>query len=92
MASIAWRSLAWGPGHTRGDSIAYLPKEKILFTGDLCVNFAGNNIADPDADPDNWLRVLDDLTQKDVRIPDPRPRRQRDDRELCAGSAPTWRI
>ncbi len=57
-----------GPGHTRGDSIAYLPKEKILFTGDLCVNFAGNNIADPDADPDNWLRVLDDLTQKDVRI------------------------
>ena len=57
-----------GPGHTRGDAIAYLPKEKVLFTGDLCVNFAGNNIADPDADPDNWLRVLDDLTQKDVRI------------------------
>jgi len=55
-----------GPGHTIGDSIAYLPKEKILFTGDLCVNFAGNNIADPDADPDNWLRVLDDLVQKDV--------------------------
>ena len=57
-----------GPGHTLGDSIAYLPKEKILFTGDLCVNFAGNNIADPDADPDNWLRVLDDLSQKDVGI------------------------
>jgi cyclase len=57
-----------GPGHTIGDSIAYLPKEKILFTGDLCVNFAGNNIADPDADPDNWLRVLDDLIQKDVTV------------------------
>jgi glyoxylase-like metal-dependent hydrolase (beta-lactamase superfamily II) len=57
-----------GPGHTRGDSIAYLPKERILFTGDLCVNKAGNNIADPDADPDNWLRVLDDLAQKDVGI------------------------
>src|SRR6266849_4681129 len=42
-----------GPGHTRCDSIAYLPKEKILFTGDLCVNFAGNNIADRNADPDN---------------------------------------
>ena len=37
-----------GPGHTLGDAIAYLPKEKILFTGDLCVNFAGNNIADRD--------------------------------------------
>src|SRR5260370_2413255 len=57
-----------GPGHTRRDPIAYLPKEKILFTGDLCVNFAGNNIADPDADPDNWLRVLDDLSQKDVGV------------------------
>ena len=57
-----------GPGHTRGDAIAYLPKERILFTGDLCVNKAGNNIADPDADPDNWLRVLDDLAQRDVGI------------------------
>jgi cyclase len=57
-----------GPGHTIGDSIAYLPKEKILFTGDLCVNFAGNNIADPDADPDHWLRALDDLIQKDVTV------------------------
>lgn len=57
-----------GPGHTIGDSIAYLPKEKILFTGDLCVNFAGNNIADPDANPDNWLRALDALIQKDVGV------------------------
>jgi glyoxylase-like metal-dependent hydrolase (beta-lactamase superfamily II) len=57
-----------GPGHTRGDAVAYLPKERILFTGDLCVNFAGQNMADPDADPDNWLRVLDDLAQKDVAI------------------------
>ena len=57
-----------GPGHTRGDAVAYLPKERILFTGDLCVNFAGNNVADVDADPDNWVRVLDDLAQKDVAI------------------------
>lgn len=55
-----------GPGHTRGDAVAYLPKEKILFTGDLCVNFAGNNVADPDADPVNWLRALDALGQMDV--------------------------
>lgn len=58
-----------GPAHTRGDAVAYLPKEKILFTGDLCVNRRpGNNIADPDADPDNWLRALDDLAMKDVAI------------------------
>ncbi|MGH9661938.1 MAG: MBL fold metallo-hydrolase [Bryobacteraceae bacterium] len=58
--------LRLGPGHTRGDAVAYLPKEKILFTGDLCVNFAGNNVADADADPVNWLRALDAMSQMDI--------------------------
>ena len=49
-----------GPGHSKGDSVAWLPKERILFTGDMCVNWAfGNNAADADADHDNWLRALD---------------------------------
>jgi len=51
-----------GPGHSRGDSIAWLPKERILFTGDLCVNWrSGNNMADADADPAGWIRALDRL-------------------------------
>jgi glyoxylase-like metal-dependent hydrolase (beta-lactamase superfamily II) len=56
-----------GPGHTLGDSIAYLPKEKILFTGDLCLTRAGNNIADKDADPRNWVKALDRLKLIDVK-------------------------
>jgi cyclase len=57
-----------GPAHSKGDAVAYLPKEKILITGDLCVNWTwGNNMADPDADYDNWTRVLDDLARWDVR-------------------------
>ncbi len=55
-----------GPGHTRGDAVAYLPKEKILFTGDLCVNRPGNFMGDPDADPDGWLRALDAMLLMDV--------------------------
>jgi glyoxylase-like metal-dependent hydrolase (beta-lactamase superfamily II) len=55
-----------GPGHTLGDAVAWLPKERILFTGDLCVNQAGNNVADPDADPDNWIRALDSMALMDV--------------------------
>lgn len=55
-----------GPGHTVGDSVAYLPKQRILFTGDLAVNAPGNNMADPDADPDNWIRALDALAGRDV--------------------------
>ena len=55
-----------GPGHTLGDAVAYLPKERILFTGDLCTTAAGNNVADKDADPEGWLRALDRLDKMDV--------------------------
>jgi glyoxylase-like metal-dependent hydrolase (beta-lactamase superfamily II) len=56
-----------GPAHSKGDAVAYLPHEKILVSGDLCVNWTwGNNVADPDADFDNWIRVLDDLAKWDV--------------------------
>jgi len=56
-----------GPGHSKGDAVAYLPKQKILVTGDLCVTWsAGNNVGDPDADPDNWLRALENLSSWDV--------------------------
>ncbi len=57
-----------GPGHSRGDSVAYLPKEKILFTGDLAVNWNyGNNFADADADHRNWLRALEHMALWDFR-------------------------
>jgi glyoxylase-like metal-dependent hydrolase (beta-lactamase superfamily II) len=53
-----------GPGHSKGDAVAWLPKEKILFTGDLCVNWGfGNNVADADADHDNWLKALEKMRQ-----------------------------
>jgi cyclase len=56
-----------GPAHSRGDAVAYMPKEKILVSGDLCVNWTwGNNVGDPDADYDNWIRALDELAQWDV--------------------------
>lgn len=52
-----------GPAHTAGDGVAYLPKEKILVTGDLFVYDIpwGNNVADANANYDRWLAVLDTL-------------------------------
>lgn len=48
-----------GPGHSKGDAVAWFPKEKLLFTGDLCVNWKfGNNMADADADHMNWAQAL----------------------------------
>ena len=58
-----------GQAHTLGDGVAYLPNEKILVTGDLFVNGNpwGNNLADPHADFDNWLTVLDTLASWDIK-------------------------
>jgi glyoxylase-like metal-dependent hydrolase (beta-lactamase superfamily II) len=46
-----------GTGHTKGDAYAWLPKEKILFTGDACVNGAFNNVADGDIS--EWIKTLE---------------------------------
>jgi cyclase len=57
-----------GPAHSKGDPVAYLPREKILLTGDLCVTWVyGNNIGDADADPANWIRALDRISHWDVK-------------------------
>jgi cyclase len=56
-----------GPAHTIGDAVAYLPKEGILFTGDLLVNWRfGNNVGDRDADVPHWAQVLLDLAKWNV--------------------------
>ena len=58
-----------GQAHTLGDGVAYLPKEKILVTGDLFVNGNpwGNNVADPNVDYDKWLTVLDTLASWNIK-------------------------
>lgn len=59
-----------GQAHTISDAVVYLPKEKILITGDLFVNGNpwGNNVADPHADFDKWLKVLSTLQKWDIKI------------------------
>jgi cyclase len=46
----------FGVGHTHGDGFAWLPKEKILFTGDACVNGPYNFMADGDSG--QWIETL----------------------------------
>jgi cyclase len=47
----------FGVAHTHGDGFAWLPKEKILFTGDACVNGAYNYVAD--GDTGEWVNTLE---------------------------------
>ena len=46
-----------GVAHTHGDSLAWLPKERILFAGDVCVNGPFNYVGDGDVG--KWIQTLD---------------------------------
>jgi cyclase len=58
--------LHFGVAHTHGDGWAWLPKEKILFTGDACVNgpynFAG------DGNIEQWIKTLDGAKKLGAKI------------------------
>ncbi len=56
--------LYYGHGHTPGDAVAYLPQEKILFTGDACVNGAFNYFGE--AYSEKWLDLLENLEGLEV--------------------------
>src|SRR2546423_3551080 len=47
----------FGVAHTHGDGFAWLPREKILFTGDACVNGAYNYLGD--GDTGEWVKTLE---------------------------------
>jgi glyoxylase-like metal-dependent hydrolase (beta-lactamase superfamily II) len=54
-----------GRGHTDGDTVVYLPKEKIVCTGDLMESrlaYMGN------AEFDEWIKTLDTLKELDFGI------------------------
>jgi cyclase len=51
-----------GRGHTNGDTVVYLPKEKIVCTGDLMESrpaYMGNGVFD------EWIKTLDNLKELD---------------------------
>jgi cyclase len=49
--------LHFGVAHTHGDGFAWLPNEKILFTGDACVNGPYNFTGDGDIS--QWIKTLE---------------------------------
>lgn len=52
------------PAHTAGDLIVYLPKQKVLFAGDLISYKAVPWLLDPDLDRLGWIAALDSLMSK----------------------------
>jgi glyoxylase-like metal-dependent hydrolase (beta-lactamase superfamily II) len=59
MGRLEVRILQPGPGHTGGDTIVWLPRERVLFSGDLVEYNAG--IYTGDAHLEEWPNTLDQL-------------------------------
>jgi cyclase len=55
-----------GHAHTAGDAFLYLPKHRILCTGDACTNGPFNFMGHSDSA--SWIRVLEKAQQLDVKI------------------------
>lgn len=53
--------LSFGAGHTESDAVLFLPKDRILFAGDLVVSGTHPNLTS--GNPEHWLIVLDRLEQ-----------------------------
>jgi cyclase len=55
-----------GVAHTHGDAVAWLPKEKIVFTGDVCVNGPYNYVGDGDVG--KWIVTLNAVKKLGAKI------------------------
>jgi phosphoglycerate dehydrogenase-like enzyme/glyoxylase-like metal-dependent hydrolase (beta-lactamase superfamily II) len=58
--------LFFGHAHTAGDACAYLPRHKILCTGDACVNGAYNFMGHSDSA--SWIRALEKMQQLEIKL------------------------
>ncbi len=59
LGTLEVRLMQLGRGHTKGDTVAWLPRQKILFSGDL-VEFDATPYAG-DAYFEDWPRTLDNI-------------------------------
>jgi glyoxylase-like metal-dependent hydrolase (beta-lactamase superfamily II) len=68
LGGIAAEFLYYGPAHTRGDQLVFLPEERILFPGDLVENRFLPIFPDEDAVGSRWLGLLDHIEALDPAI------------------------
>jgi glyoxylase-like metal-dependent hydrolase (beta-lactamase superfamily II) len=63
LGGMLVRLIHFGAAHTRGDNFVYLPKQKILFAGDIVVNRFFPILPDPDSRGSNWIKILEKLEE-----------------------------
>lgn len=64
VGTKAVRLLEVGPAHTRGDTLIYVPEDKVIFTGDIL--FIGAHPIVWAGPVGNWIRACDTILSLDV--------------------------
>ena len=72
MGKLEVKIMHVGPGHTKGDTIVWVPSEKVLFSGDLVEADAACYTGD--AQLEEWPATLDALARPEARKDRARPR------------------
>jgi glyoxylase-like metal-dependent hydrolase (beta-lactamase superfamily II) len=65
LGGVRVRLLALGPTHTRGDTIAFVEGDRVLFAGDIVMNGTFVAFASPYSSVKAWLAALDRLAPLD---------------------------
>jgi glyoxylase-like metal-dependent hydrolase (beta-lactamase superfamily II) len=68
LGGIVVKLLYYGPAHTRGDQLVFLPEQGILFPGDLVENRFLPIFPDEDAVGGRWLALLDRIEALDPAV------------------------
>ena len=61
LGGVRVRIIRLGPGHTRGDTVAFVEGDRVLFSGDLAMKDLFPAFATPQSDSRTWLASLDQM-------------------------------
>ena len=67
LGGVRVRIMLLGPGHTRGDTIAFVEEDRVLFSGDLVMKSLFPAFATPQSSGRAWLTSLDLLDKFQAR-------------------------
>jgi glyoxylase-like metal-dependent hydrolase (beta-lactamase superfamily II) len=64
---VAFELLHWAPAHTSGDLVVYLPKQKIVFTGDIVTNRPDPLIhLEKNGSSEGWIETMKGIVALDA--------------------------
>jgi glyoxylase-like metal-dependent hydrolase (beta-lactamase superfamily II) len=67
LGDVRVRIMRLGPGHTRGDTVVFVERERVLFSGDLAMKQLYPAFATPQSSGRTWLTSLDELEKLQPR-------------------------